>query len=122
MDNILSLKFFLRQINYLVISLVKTLFSRNFCQKSVRLKFHNFHTVHSVSKLSIISHYARIYGNTLWKNEKFTLNKNFFRQINSLVIYLVNALLSRKFCQKWVRVNFCYFHTVLCTIVHHYEK
>ena len=35
----------------------------------------------------------------MWKNEKFTLTKIVFRQINSLVIYLVNALLSRKFCQ-----------------------
>ena len=51
---------------------------------------------------------------TLWKNEKFTLTKIFFRQINSLVIHLVNALLSRIFCQKSVRVNFCNFHTVYC--------
>ena len=36
----------------------------------------------------------------------------FSRQINSLVIYLVNALLSRNFCQKTVRVNFRNFHSV----------
>ena len=48
----------------------------------------------------------------LWKNEKITLTKIFFRQINSLVIYLVNALLSRNFRQKSVRVNFRNFHTV----------
>ena len=36
-----------RQINSLVICLVKPLLSRNFCRKSVRLKFHNFHTVHT---------------------------------------------------------------------------
>ena len=34
-----------RQINSLVICLVKPLLSRNFCRKSVRLNFHNFHTV-----------------------------------------------------------------------------
>ena len=34
-----------RQINSLVICLVKPLLSRNFCRKSVRLKFYNFHTV-----------------------------------------------------------------------------
>ena len=34
-----------RQIAYLVISLVKVLLSRNFCQKRVRVKFWNFHTV-----------------------------------------------------------------------------
>ena len=53
-----------------------------------------------------------------WKNEEFTLlTKIFSRQINSLVIYLLNALLSRNFCQKSVRVNFRNFHSVctLCT-------
>ena len=40
----------------------------------------------------------------------------FFRQINYLAISLVKVLLSRKFCQKSVRVNFCKNHTVLCTI------
>ena len=33
----------------------------------------------------------------------------FFRQSNSLV----ETLLSRDFCQKSVRVNFCNFHTLL---------
>ena len=58
---------------------------------TMRSSFCNFHTVHCVL--------------TLWKNEKFTLTIIFFRQINSLVIYLINALLSRKFCLKNVRVN-----------------
>ena len=48
----------------------------------------------------------------LWKNEKFTLTEKKFRQINYLVTLLVKPLLSRNFCQKWVRVNFCNFHTV----------
>ena len=34
-----------RQINFLVISLVKLLLSRNFCEKCVRLNRSNFHTV-----------------------------------------------------------------------------
>ena len=34
-----------RQITYLVISLVKLLLSRNFCQKCVRVNSRNFHTV-----------------------------------------------------------------------------
>ena len=34
-----------RQINSLVFSLVKTLLSRNFCQRSVTVNFRNFHTV-----------------------------------------------------------------------------
>ena len=41
------------------------------------------------------------------------LSEIFFRQINSLANYLVNALLSRFFfCQKSVRVNFRNFHIV----------
>ena len=34
------------------------------------------------------------------KNEKFILTEKIFRQINSLVIYLVKPLFSRKFWQK----------------------
>ena len=34
-----------RQIDSLVFSLVKTLLSRNFCQKSATVNFRNFHTV-----------------------------------------------------------------------------
>ena len=34
-----------RQFDSFVISLVQTLLSRNFCQKSVRVNFRNFHTV-----------------------------------------------------------------------------
>ena len=70
---------------------------------SVRVNFRNFHTVlqkfttftyHSVEKRDILSHQ--------WK----------FRQINSLVTYLVKPLLSRNFCQKCVRENSRNFHTV----------
>ena len=49
---------------------------------------------------------------TLWKNQNFTLTEKIFRQINYLVISLVNALVSRNFCQKCVRENFRNFHTV----------
>ena len=52
-------------------------------------------------------------SSTLWKNEKFSLTKNFFRQINSLVTYLVKPFLSRNFWQKCVRENARNFHTVL---------
>ena len=37
-----------------------------------------------------------------------------FRQNNYLVISLGKPLLSWKFCQERVRVNFCNFHTVHC--------
>ena len=61
----------------------------------MRLNHSNFHTVHthSVEKQEILSH------------------QKIFRQINSLVTYLVNALVSRNFCQKCVRV-FRNFHSV----------
>ena len=49
---------------------------------------------------------------TVWKNRTFTVTQKNFRQINSLVFSLVKTLLSRNFCQKCVRVNFCNFHTV----------
>ena len=69
-----------RQINSLVTYLlVKMLISRNFCQKSVRENFRNFHTV----------------PYTVWKNTKFS-HRIFFREISSLVI----TLLSRNFYQK----------------------
>ena len=47
-----------RQINdYLVISLVKPLLSRNFCEYSVRENFCNLHYVsHSVEKREILCH------------------------------------------------------------------
>ena len=54
-----------------------------------------FHTVQSVEIAEICSHRKKI------------------RQINYLEISLVKTLLSRNFCQKWVRVNFRNFHTVL---------
>ena len=45
--------------------------------------------------------------------EKLTLANEQYRQINHLVILLVKALLSRKFCQKRVRVNFRNFHSTV---------
>ena len=36
----------------------------------------------------------------VWKNEKFSLTQKIFRQISSLVTYLVKQLLSRNFYQK----------------------
>ena len=64
------------QITYLVISLVKLLLSRNFCQKCVRVNSRNFHTVHTYLCTSIISTYE-------YKNKKissqniFSVRENF---------------------------------------------
>ena len=49
---------------------------------------------------------------TVWKNEKFSLTKIFFREINYLVILLVKTSFSRNFCQKSMRLNFRNFHSV----------
>jgi len=38
-------------------------------------------------------------GGTMSKNEKFSLSKKIFREINYLMIPLVKTLLSRDFCQ-----------------------
>ena len=56
-----------RQINSLVICLVKPLLSRNFCRKSVRLKFHNFHTVSRITlrKLLKFTHNC-FFGKISW--------------------------------------------------------
>ena len=50
---------------------------------------------------------------TVWNNEKFTITEKKFRQINYLVISLVKPLLSRNFCQKYVRVIFRNFYTAV---------
>ena len=53
-----------------MILLVKTLLSRNFCQKRVRVKFRNFHTVrvHIVEKQEVPSHWRNISSNQLFSN------------------------------------------------------
>ena len=86
-----------RQIDSLVISFVKTLLSRNFCQKCVRLDRSSFYT-------------STLCSEKEWKI--YSHRKFFFRQINYLVISLVKPSLWRNFCQKCVRVNFRNFHTV----------
>ena len=49
----------------------------------------------------------------MWKNEKFSLTIEIFRQINSsLVIHLIKQSISRNFCQKCMRENFRNFHSV----------
>ena len=82
-----------RQINSLVISLVKTSLSRNFCQKCVR------------PNRSLFSHCAVL------ENEKIS-QQNILSEFNSLVTSLVKTSLSRNICQKNARVNCYNFHTV----------
>ena len=53
---------------------------------------------------------------TVWKNEKLSLTQKIFRQINSLVTYLVKSLLSRNFYQKCKKENSRDFHTTVHTV------
>ena len=48
----------------------------------------------------------------VWKNEKFSLAENFFREINSYVTSLVELLLSRNFWQKSVKEDYRNFYTM----------
>ena len=53
------------------------------------------------------------FHSTVWKNEKFAVTHEKFRQINSLVFSLVKTVVSRNFCQRSETVNFRNFHTVI---------
>ena len=82
---------------------------------------HSFHLendtrVPTSQDLSYLESSQRSWSTTVWKNAKFTLIEEIFRKINSLVISLVKTLISRKICQKRVRVNFYNFHTVSTTV------
>ena len=48
----------------------------------------------------------------MWKNDKFTVTQEEFRQSNSLVFSLVKMLFSRNSCQNNVTEDFRNFHTV----------
>ena len=86
-----------REINSLVTSLVKTLVSRNFCQKRVRENSRNFHIVHC----------------TVGKNKKFSLSKKtrsnqFFTSLFSKTVTFTKFL-------RWMRRdNSRNFQTVYC--------
>ena len=63
-----------RQIAYLVISLVKMLLSRNFCQKRVTANFRNFHTV----LWTINKFFRQTKATSATFGSNFTLQKYFF--------------------------------------------
>ena len=46
------------------------------------------------------------------EKREILIRQNFFRQINSLVAYLVKPLISRNFCRKRMRENSLNFSTV----------
>ena len=55
---------------------------------------------------------------TVWKSEKFShWKKNSSNQLLYFVIpSIVKPLLSRNFCEKRVKENFCNFHNVMCNL------
>ena len=60
------------------------------------------------------------FGSTHYGKMKKILSSIFFPVKSTQVIYLVNSLLSRNFCQKSLRVNFRYFYPVQhCNIQYH---
>ena len=71
--------------------------SRNICSiiKKKKKIVNRFHEI-----------FLQIIFSLVWKNVKFTLTEFFPRQINSLVINFVNALISRNLWQKSVRAHF----------------
>ena len=79
---------FFRQTNLLI--------WRNFCEKTVAVKFRNFYRLHL---------------HTVWKTKKFSLTKFFlWNQLFSyLVTTLVNTILSQKYCQKKCEGEFLVF-------------
>ena len=78
-----------RQITYLIISLVKAMLSRNFCEKNVRDNFCNFHS-------------------TVWKLTNFCLALqnffNFLREINAIKV-LFSKMASENSVFDQVRAN-----------------
>ena len=99
-------------------------------KKLMRENFLFFHTVdivhsqHSVVMLEIYPHFknfreinfAESRVCTVEKREILSHRKK-FRQINSLVTYLVKLLLSQNFCQKCMRENSRNFHTVSSMLI-----
>ena len=106
---------------------------RNFCitdfwKNSVKtISLVKSFSVKSISR-KILKWYKNFTNSTLtlWKLQKFTLTENKFRQINYLVISLVNTLLSRNFCQKRVRVNFrntvTLWYRLLCNLFSYFSR
>ena len=98
--NFLSLKKF-RQINYIVISLVKPLLLRHFCYHGVRENFCNFHTVINYKRVDFTE-------NEMWINEKFTAlcHAKIFTS-NQFSYFLVKSyILSRK--EREIRCCYTY--------------
>ena len=87
-----------RQITYLVISLVKLLFSRNFCQNCAGVNSRNFHSVHCTGNYGNLLSLKKISSNRLFSN--------FFSKTVTFTKFLPKI--------REMRVNSRNFHTVHC--------
>ena len=81
---------------------VRFIVSRNFRENILTKSFPYLHTMNMLWSLYIV----------LWKKRELHSHRKKFRQIY-LVFSLVKLLLSRNFCEKSVRENFCNFHIVM---------
>ena len=85
----------------------------NFAVKQKKSQWINFTALGKLYYLPIFREINFDYTITLSRNiHPFCNTEKTFRQINSLVISLVNPLLSRNFRQKMERVNCRNFHTL----------
>jgi len=86
-----------RQNNFLVISLVRLLLSRNICEKMRETKSQQFPhcALHRVEKREILCH------------------ANFFPSNQVIAKFFSKTLIWRNFWEKTVAVKFCNFHSVL---------
>ena len=92
-----------RESNVFTKEITKEMIWRNIF--SVRVNFWNYHTA-QCDKMKHL----------------YTLTKKTFRQMISLVISFVKTLLSRDFCQKWVRPSVIYSHRKNISSNHLYSK
>ena len=81
---------------------VRFIVSRNFRENILTKSFPYLNTMNILWSLYIV----------LWKKRELHSHRKKFRQIY-LVFSLVKLLLSRNFCEKSVRENFCNFHIVM---------
>ena len=118
-----------RQINSLVTSLVKSLLSRNFCQKSVRENFRNFHTVPSrlvwifreceFTDLSLVVTFTRAVK--VFSRENKLKTKLFFDYLQTTYIWtlagliMINACIWMMWCLVIIFHRFCHF-LAYCTV------
>ena len=103
------------QITNLVISTVKLLLWRNFCQKSVRANFGNFHTVHGENIDFSVKIVIGTFHTIVWKNKKFSLTLFWqkFRESNDVTNKLLKSWFHHGIFFRWEGIS---RFSTLCTL------